>query len=297
MKKIVVGLITWVISCSVYAETVVEIVWPFSIASPPAKYLRLVISQANDTQSDYKFILSNRPGAGGSIAAKAVIGATRPTLLANTNAFFVRRYLYPKDSYQFDNFKPVSLLGSAPLGFVSRGNLNWNDIVTKKEIFVGTNGAGSLSHVLAENLKNTYPQVILVPYPGPTEALKDVRGGQIDLVIDVPSVAPPDQSLVKIHSITGVDNYNGRFTLLSKKVDKNFEFMSVDFFIMAPASMDPKLVDRLQVILNQAITNNNQLAEAYRVDTVSLKSVDVKKWYQDNIEIWKKFTEKIQISE
>jgi tripartite-type tricarboxylate transporter receptor subunit TctC len=139
--------------------------------------------------------------------------------------------------------------------------------------------------------------VILVPYPGPTEALKDVRGGQIDLVIDVPSVAPPDQSLVKIHSITGVDNYNGRFTLLSNQVDKNFAYMSVDFFIMAPASMSPELVNRLQAILNQAIINNAQLAEAYRVDTVSVKPVDMNKWYQDNIKIWKGFTEKIQISE
>jgi len=297
MKKLFVGLTILLTACIVHAETVIEIVWPFSIASPPAKYLRLVISQANENQSDYKFILSNRPGAGGSIAAHAVINSTKPTLLATTNAFFVRRYLYPKNSYQFDNFTPVSLIGSAPLGFISQGNLAWQDIVKKKEIFVGINGAGSLSHVLAENLKISYPQVILVPYPGPTEALKDMRGGQIDLVIDVPSVAPPQQSFVKIHSITGADNHDGKFILLSRTVNKNFEHMSVDFFIVAPAAMSNELLAKIQSILNQSINKNSQLAEAYKIDTVSIKTVDISTWYQDNIKIWADLTKGIEISE
>ena len=45
------------------------------------------------------------------------------------------------------------------------------------------------------------------------------------------------------------------------------------------------------------INKNSQLAEAYKIDTVSIKTVDISKWYQDNIKIWADLTKGIEISE
>ena len=294
MKKLIIALIGCLFTSLVHSQTVVEIVWPFSIASPPANYLRLIIEQANSTQAEFKFVLIQRTGAGGSIAANAVKNSNRPALLASSTAFFVRPYLYPEQSYKFSNFVPVLLMGSGPVGFIGNGKSDWNSILNKKQIFIGTNGAGSLSHVVADNLKQLYPQVILVPYQGPTEAAKGVIAGDIDLVIDVPSQARPDQSLLKLHNITGSNSYNGQFTLLSSVVDIKFVNMSVDFFIVASADMDPIQVKQLSTILKSANIDNPKLAELYQSEYVLINQSIADVWYKEKVIQWKEITKNVK---
>ena len=294
MKKLIIALIGCLFTSLVHSQTVVEIVWPFSIASPPANYLRQIIEQANSTQAEFKFVLIQRVGAGGSIAANAVKNSNRPALLASTTAFFVRPYLYPEQSYKFSNFVPVLLMGSGPIGFIGNGKSDWNSILSKKQIFIGTNGVGSLSHVVADNLKQLYPQVILVPYQGPTEAAKGVIAGDIDLVIDVPSQARPDQTLLKLHNITGSNSYNGKFVLLSKEVDTKFVNMSVDFFIVAPTDMDPLEIKKLSVILTSANVNNRKLADLYQSEYVIVNQNISDAWYTEKVMQWKEITKNVK---
>ena len=294
MKKLIIALIGCLFTSLVHSQTVVEIVWPFSIASPPANYLRQIIEQANSTQAEFKFVLIQRVGAGGSIAAAAVKNSNRPALLANTTAFFVRPYLYPEQSYKFSEFVPVLLMGSGPIGFIGNGKSDWNSILSKKQIFIGTNGVGSLSHVVADNLKQLYPQVILVPYQGPTEAAKGVIAGDIDLVIDVPSQARPDQTLLKLHNITGSNSYNGKFVLLSKEVDTKFVNMSVDFFIVAPTDMDPLEIKKLSVILTSANVNNRKLADLYQSEYVIVNQNISDAWYTEKVMQWKEITKNVK---
>jgi len=292
MKKLIAVLFGCLFAGLVYSETIVEIVWPFSIAHPHANYLRLIIEQANTTQKEYRFVLTQRTGAGGYIAANEVKNSARPSLLASSPAFFVRPYLYPDQTYSFEDFRPVLLLGSGPVGFLGRADTTWAKIFSKKTILVGTNGVGSMGHIASEILKQKYPNVILVPYRGPAEALKAVEAGEVDLEFDIPNAAPPGQNLVRLFNVVGTDSYNGSFSLVSE-TDPVFAKMSFDILIVASSTMDSTLVKKLTNILYNANINNKKLHEIYQIDYFKIYQSTDTKWYLEKIQKWKELTKGI----
>jgi hypothetical protein len=294
MKKILLlPLMFSTTVCS--AQTMVEVFWPFSIASTTTNYVRLVLDQANNNQQDYRFILVQKTGAGGFVAAQAAKTSGKPALLATSNAFFIRPYLFPEQTYQFSEFVPVLAMGSMPMVFIGNSKVSWGALVKKDKIFIGVPGLGSFSHVLATHLKERYPQVEVVPYPGPTEAQKDVIGGNIDLYLDVPRMGLAQQPLVQLHYITGSNDYK-QLNLAAGNINKKFADLNLEFAILAPQSMDAKLVNTLSKILITAQENNPKLQDLYREDFVTaISNKNLNKWYQMNIQNWKKHTQNVRI--
>ena len=77
------------------AQQTVTVLWPFNIGSNQAAYARAIIDQANTQQTKYRFVLENKPGAGGTIAARMVQGSHEITLLSMSSSFFIRPVFYP----------------------------------------------------------------------------------------------------------------------------------------------------------------------------------------------------------
>lgn len=138
-------------------------------------------------------IVDNRPGAGSSIAADAVVNAPADgnTLLLSTTANVINPSLYPKLRFDFTkDLTPVMLVAEAPAVLIARPTLPQG---TVKELIAaaaqapgkftfGSSGNGTFTHLYGE-LFNQSANVRLshVPYKGSSHALTDVMAGVVDL--------------------------------------------------------------------------------------------------------------------
>jgi tripartite-type tricarboxylate transporter receptor subunit TctC len=184
-------------------------------------------------------------------------------------------------------------MGAMPMGFLGKSDTTWESIVKKPRITIGTM-KGSFSEIVAKHLEAVYPQVDIIPYPGPTEADRDVASGQIDLSIDVPGMILPQKQLYNYYHITGKNDYNKKFTLAST-MSSGFGDLTLEFAVLAPSTMDPVLAAKLQLILKNAHDNNPALKDLYQNDYVAPIRLSPTEWYDLNIKNWKKITQNIKI--
>jgi tripartite-type tricarboxylate transporter receptor subunit TctC len=140
-----------------------------------------------------QFVVENRGGAAGNIAALAVAKAAPDgnTLLLSYTSHAINPSLYP--SMPFDpvkDFTPLSGIASLPAILVARTSLKANNIkeliaLAKAEpgkLNLAIAGLGSANHLAGEILKRDAGiDIVSVPYKGTGPALADVVAGQIDL--------------------------------------------------------------------------------------------------------------------
>jgi len=140
-----------------------------------------------------QFVVENRGGAAGNIAALAVARAVPDgnTLLLSYTSHAINPSLYP--SMPFDavkDFTPLSGIASLPAILVARTSLKANNIkeliaLAKSEpgkLNIAIAGLGSANHLAGEMLKREAGiDFVSVPYKGTGPALADVVAGQIDL--------------------------------------------------------------------------------------------------------------------
>lgn len=176
-----------------YPNRPVRWVIPFAPGGSTTLTARLFSEKYAETWGQ-SFIVDNRGGGGGSIAAEIVLNATPDgyTLLFSNPGPNVSWPLLSKAArYKPGDFAPVVLIGTAPLILIARpafppsspkalhqylkanpGKVNW-----------GSSGTGSVTHVgllLFGNATDT--KFAHIPYKGNGPAFVDLLGGHIDLL-------------------------------------------------------------------------------------------------------------------
>ena len=156
------------------------------------------------------FVVDNRPGAnsilGVDLMSKAAPdGYTLGTVIA---AHAANQTLYAKLPYDsIKSFEHVSLLATAPLILCATNSL---PVKTAKELVelakakpgqltFASSGIGAAAHLTTELLMSTTGiKMVHVPYKGTAPALQDLMGGQIAIMMDVPSSMLPHVRAGKI---------------------------------------------------------------------------------------------------
>jgi tripartite-type tricarboxylate transporter receptor subunit TctC len=186
--------------------------------SYPTRPVRVIVPQAAGSGSDtiarligqflserlgQQFVVENRPGGGGNVAAQAVVNAPPDgytLLLANTSNA-INATLYDKLNFDFvRDITPVAKVTHIPFvmevnpsvpaktlpEFIAHAKAN------PGKINVASAGSGSTSHVSCELFKMmTGVNMVHVPYRGSTPALTDLLGGQVQVMFDAtPSSLP-----------------------------------------------------------------------------------------------------------
>ena len=174
---------------------------------------RMVVQKIAE-QTGWTIVVENKPGAnsilGADIVAKAAPdGYTFLTVIA---AHAANATLYA-GKLPFDvvkSFAPVSLVGIAPLIMTANNDLPVKDIkeliayakANPRKLSFGSSGVGAAAHLTTELFNQTTGvEMVHVPYKGTAPALQDLMGGNIQILVDVPSTLMPQVRAGKIKAL------------------------------------------------------------------------------------------------
>jgi tripartite-type tricarboxylate transporter receptor subunit TctC len=171
-----------------YPNKVVKIVVPFPPGSPGDFVVRLLSEklQANLKQS---FIVENRPGAGGTIGSELVAKSPPDgyTLLEGPDTILtVNPVVYKKLAFQASDLVPLTYLANFSQMLVCHPAVKAKNLrellalAKKEKITSASGGNGVPGHLALELLKtSTGVDFVHVPYKGPSPAVQDLLGGQV----------------------------------------------------------------------------------------------------------------------
>lgn len=192
----------------------------------PQKPVRLVISQAAGGSSDTiarmwaeiaarqlggSVVVENKPGAGGIIAAQAVLSqpADGYTLFfAGVSQMVLNQFVYKPLPYSpLTDFAGVGMLTTVPFVLVASpksGIKSFQDLVAQARKQPGalnfsSAGLGNSTHLAVELLqKRAGIQMTHVPYKGETDGLVALAGGDVQLMAPVLGTALPQIKAGKV---------------------------------------------------------------------------------------------------
>ncbi len=262
---------------------IVTAIFPtLAIAQYPSKPVRVVIhfpaggstdlvarvlSQALSESMGQPFVIENRTGADGVIAAAAVMQSPPDghTLFIATNTAMLQvPLLQKKPPYDpLTSFTPVSLVGRYTFLLVvtpSLGVDNFNEFIAYarnnpgKINFSTYSGASQLAY--AQIVKNAGVDMLRVPYKGEAPSVTDILGGTIHAVFATPtsSLSHIRDGRLKALAVT----LPQRWPLLPEvptTVEAGMPPINVEFFaaMFGPAGMPPEIATRLSKELNAII--------------------------------------------
>jgi tripartite-type tricarboxylate transporter receptor subunit TctC len=186
-----------------YPSKPIRWIVPYTPAGITDNVTRMVTTKMQEALGQ-AIVVENKPGAnsiiGADLAAKAPPdGYTLVTVIA---AHAANATLYA-GKLPFDpvkSFAPVSLAAVAPLIMTANNNFPAKDVkglvdYAKKnpgKVAFGSSGIGAAAHLTTELFKQTAGVDMLhVPYKGTAPALTGLMGGDIQILVDVPSTLMP----------------------------------------------------------------------------------------------------------
>jgi tripartite-type tricarboxylate transporter receptor subunit TctC len=138
-------------------------------------------------------VVDNRPGAGGVVAANAILSAPRDgyTLIMFTNGTTIAKTLY-KQSYDYESdFVPISTLAYFDLILLVNKDSpvrNLSDLLAegrKRRLTLGTINPGSTQNLSAELFRSVSGvQADIVPYKSTPEVLTALLRGELDAAFE-----------------------------------------------------------------------------------------------------------------
>ncbi len=184
-------------AASAYPDKPVQIIADSAAGSTPDVALRFVAEELTKLWGQQVLVV-NRPGAGGSVAARAAADAAPDgyTLYQPVLSTFVALHpaapnvplKVPKD------FLPIGFVAENPMFFAVSPTLGINNLkdliaLAQKrpgEISYATTGVGRLTHLAGELLQHEAKiKLQLVPYTGgPSHAISDVASGRVAMIIE-----------------------------------------------------------------------------------------------------------------
>ena len=148
-------------------------------------------------------VVSNRPGAGTTVAAEAIARAPGDgyLLYMTTAAHTISASLYAKLNYDpLKDFAPIALISTIPLVLVTTATLPVDTVsalvayakAQKNGLSMASTGNGTPQHLTGELFKaKTGVPFVHVPYKGDAPMLTDLIGGQVQVAFVTLSAALP----------------------------------------------------------------------------------------------------------
>ncbi len=194
----------------------VRIVVPFGPGGVGDLTARAVAASLSE-QWGQGVIIDNRPGAGGVVAAESVVKAEPDghTLFLMSNGTAVTQAVFERLPFDtMKDFAPISTLGYFDIAVVVPESSRFRTLqelvahakANPGRINVGSINVGSTQNLAAELFKSTAGiDVQIVPYNGTPALMAAMRGGQLDVAVEILGpVLPHLQSrAMRVLAVTG----------------------------------------------------------------------------------------------
>lgn len=250
---------------SSYPNKPVRIVVPYAPGGAVDAVSRMVAARLA-SETGQPFIVENKPGGGGVLAAGEVARAPADgyTLLtADIQQTGIMPFLFSELPFNMEkDLRPISLMISMPLFLMVPADskiTNLNDLAdTSKStsLMYATPGVGSVHHITMESLRRGMNfDITHVPYKGASQVVAGFLAG------DVP-VAMATYGALAPHEKTGKGKFLAVTTLnrtplapdvpTVSEVIPEFNFSS-EIGLMAPAGTPPEIISKLSALVIKAL--------------------------------------------
>src|SRR5262245_46134913 len=161
----------------------------------PSDVLSRIVGKKLEQILGQPFVIENRPGAGGNVAAEQVAraGADGHVLLMGNNSILATNAaLYKKINFDPEaDFAPISFVGSQANILVVNPQLPVHSMAeliayakaNPGKVNYGSSGHGAAAHLAAELFRaEAKVDIVHVPYKGAAPALQDVIAGHVQMM-------------------------------------------------------------------------------------------------------------------
>ena len=264
----------------------VRVIVPYPPGGGADTVSRIFFTKLSETWGQ-QFVIDNRGGAGGTIAAAMAAKADPDgyTILYDATAFSVNPFLYSNLSFDYGKaFQPVFLASLVPNILVVTPSVEAKTVAdvialakaTSGGLDFASSGNGTVQHLSLEMFRYmTGTQINHIPYRGGGPALNDVIGGQVKFFFSNGSASV---GLVQSGKVRGIAHTGkGRLATLPDLPPVSDTIPGFEAFewngVFVPAGTSPAIIQKLNTGLNAmlkdpvVIDRLDKLNVSYRPNT------------------------------
>jgi tripartite-type tricarboxylate transporter receptor subunit TctC len=265
-------------SAQTYPNKPIRIVVAFAPGGPADVMARLIGNRLHAILGQ-PLVVDNRPGAGGTIGARAAAEAEADgytLLLGNTSTLVIAPAIYRQPGYDpAKDFAPVAMLGATSNVFVvtpSFSAKSVKDVIALAKASPGklnysSPGVGTPPHLIGEMLKlKAGIDLVHVPYKGGGPSVQAVVGGEVQMTFENPAVSLPlvQGGQVRALAVTS-EKRNPQAPDVPTMIESGVaDFVSVSFTgIVAPAGTPAEIVAKLNAAVNESL-RSSEIEQAFK---------------------------------
>src|SRR5262245_6874752 len=230
-----------------------------------------ILAQSFQERFGQPFVVENRPGAAGAIAADAVAHAPADgyTLYVMNNGHIIAGVMAKSLPYDtLKSFQPIGQVASAGLIIVAHPDFpadNVKDLVAAAKAAPGkftyaTTGVGSTQHFTGELFKQVAGiDMLHVPYKTSPAGIGGVLGKQVDLLVETVSavLGQVQSKKLKALAVTGLERFPAVPdvpTAVESGAVPGYEVVTW-YGLIAPRGTPAPIIAKLNTALNDIIAN------------------------------------------
>jgi tripartite-type tricarboxylate transporter receptor subunit TctC len=236
----------------------VRVLVPFGAGGSSDTITRFIAQRLGERFSQ-QFVVENRPGAAGVVAAEAVMRAPPDgyTLMMGNRSQLTIAPAVAKTPYDpVKDFAPISIVGTNPFVLVVHPSIpadNLADFVAyvrkqPQKLPYAASGAGSLSHLgMALFLKRAGIELTAVTYKGGAQPLADVLAGHVPIYLaNLSAVVPHATSgTLRLLAVSG-EKRTPQLPQVPTFIEAGFEFTTYTWQgLVAPAGTPKEIIDKV----------------------------------------------------